>query len=79
MLHLHHGFLNSEWSMVLVCHRPMRTRASRDTSPLAQPRIMQCEQSTPAPGADARATSIEQRTAQQIRSVVSDLEQRITE
>jgi hypothetical protein len=59
----------------------MRTRASRDTSPRSatQLRIMQPEQSTSAPAGDPHATSIEQRTAEQIRTAVLASEQRITE
>ena len=61
--------------------RPMRTRASRDTSSRSatQLRIMQPEQSTSAAAADPHATSIEQRTAEQIRTAVLASEQRITE
>jgi hypothetical protein len=61
-------------------HRPMRTRASRETSPRSpkQARIMKHKQYTSAPAADAHATSIEQRTTEQIRTAVSALEQRIT-
>jgi hypothetical protein len=40
---------------------------------------MPLERSTSAPGADAHATSIEQRTSEYIRTTVSALEQRITE
>jgi hypothetical protein len=59
----------------------MRTRASRDTSPrfATQLRIMQPEQSTSAATADPHATSIEQRTAEKIRTAVFDSKQRITE
>jgi hypothetical protein len=58
----------------------MRTRASRGTSPrpATQPRIMQSEQSTSAPVADAHVTSIEQRTTEHIRTAVPALEQLIT-
>jgi hypothetical protein len=67
--------------MVSVYHRPMRTRASRGTSPRSatQPRSMQPEQSTSAAAADPHATSIEQRTAEQIRTAVLASEQGITE
>jgi hypothetical protein len=67
--------------MVSVYHRPMRTRASRDTSPRSatQFRNMQPEQSTSAAAADPHATSFEQRTAEQIRTAVLASEQRITE
>jgi hypothetical protein len=45
-----------------------------------QLRIMQpAEQSTSAAGADPHATSIEQRTAEQIRTAVFASEQRIIE
>jgi hypothetical protein len=37
------------------------------------------EQSTPSPGADARANSVDQRTVEQNLATVSALEQRITE
>jgi hypothetical protein len=51
----------------------MRTRASRDTSPRSAThlRIVQLEQSTSAAAADPHrphATSIEQRTTEQIRT-----------
>jgi hypothetical protein len=67
--------------MVSVYHHPMRTRASRDTFPryAAQPHIMQPKQSTSAAAADPHATSIEQRTSEQIRTAVLASEQRITE
>jgi hypothetical protein len=54
-------------------HRPMRTRASRDTSPRSatQPRIMQPEQSTSAAAADPHAqATVEERTTEQIRTGV---------
>jgi hypothetical protein len=68
--------------MVSVYHRPMRTRASRDTSPrlATEPRIMQLEQFTSAAAADPHATSIDQRTTEQIRTaVLAASEQRIIE
>jgi hypothetical protein len=42
-------------------------------------RIMQHEQSTSAPAADPHATSIGQRTTEQIRTAISALKQRINE
>jgi hypothetical protein len=67
--------------MVSVSHRPMRTRASRDTSPRSatQPRIMQPKQPTSAAAADPHATSIEQRTTEHIRTAVLASEPRIIE
>jgi hypothetical protein len=67
--------------MVSVYHRPMRTRASRDTSPRSatHPRIMRPEQSTFAAAPDPHAASIEQRTAEHIRAAVLASEQGITE
>jgi hypothetical protein len=61
--------------------RPMRTRASRDTSPRSptQFRTMQPEQSTSTAAADPHATSNEQCTAEQIRTAVLASEQPITE
>jgi hypothetical protein len=57
----------------------MRTRASRNTSlrSATHLRIMQPEQSTSAAAADLHATSIEQRTTEQIRTAVLASEQRI--
>jgi hypothetical protein len=57
----------------------MRTRASRDTSPhfATKLRIMQPGQSTSAAAADPHATSIEQRTAEHIRTAVLASEQRL--
>jgi hypothetical protein len=72
------GFSSRAWCQFIYC--PIRTRASRDTSPrlATQPRIMQHEQSTSGQGADAQTTTIEQRKAGQMRTAVSALELRIT-
>jgi hypothetical protein len=50
-------------SRVSVLHRPMRTRASRDTSPRSatQSRLKQTQHSMSTPGADAHAFVAEQR------------------
>jgi hypothetical protein len=61
-------------------HRPMRTRASRDTSPCLalQPLTMQPEQSTSAQGSNALTCANEEGTSEHIHTTVTSSKQLIT-